>query len=47
VRDPNVLASNAALPRDDRGQLYDAMMDIANGRLTRAGLADVFRNLPT
>lgn len=37
--------NGARLPRDDRGQLYAAMMDVANGRLTRAGLADVFRNL--
>ena len=40
-----LVMNNAAMPRDDRGQLYDAMMGIANGRLTRAGLADVFRSL--
>ena len=35
--------NSAALP-DDRGQLYAAMMQVANGELTRAGLADVLRS---
>lgn len=37
--------NGAKLPRDDKGQLYAAMLDVANGRLTRAGLADTLRNL--
>lgn len=35
--------NGAVLPRDDSGQLYDAMMAVAKGLMTRAGLADVFR----
>jgi death-on-curing protein len=35
--------NGAKLPRDEHGQLYHAMMKVAQGRLTRAGLADVFR----
>lgn len=38
------LALNGAdLPADGEGQLYAAMMRVANGELTRAGLADVLR----
>jgi death on curing protein len=35
--------NGADLPADDEGQLYAAMMLVANGKLTRAGLADVLR----
>lgn len=35
--------NDAKLPRDESGQLGDAMLAVANGAMTRAGLADVFR----
>jgi death on curing protein len=36
--------NGAALPREG-SELYQAMMAVANGKLTRAGLADVLRTL--
>jgi death-on-curing protein len=40
-----LVMNGAKLPRDGGGQLYSAMIAVAHGNLTRAGLADVFRRL--